>query len=216
MFYIASVYCVSRAAEKLGGKRTYWAALILGCVWPFAFQYGRIAGWYAMTMFLLSALTWAYLAILENLGPRPWIAFSVVAVLLVWTNYFGFVFLFLLLADLLLFHKALAVTRAKWLFFTAFIIAGAFSPVFAIAVHNLAALATPFSFHLDFRNEIARFVYPAFTIFASTAVAPWFSRSACRSRWRSPVLSLRSGAVRASAGLYTLLLPCSCCKPAEK
>lgn len=174
LLYIASVFCTAKAADKIGGQRAFWAALILGCVWPFAFQYGRIAGWYAMSTFLVSALTWAYLEILSSRSLRPWVALSLCSIFLVWTNYFGFVFLFLLLADLLVFHRSLARARAGRILVVAAAIAAAFLPIVSIAARNLSTYVVPVSSRFDLGNEVARFAYPAFAIFASAAVAPWY------------------------------------------
>jgi hypothetical protein len=54
IFYIAGILFTALSAERIGGRRTYWVTLVLGFVWPFAFQYGRITGWYCISMFLVS------------------------------------------------------------------------------------------------------------------------------------------------------------------
>ncbi len=174
IFYIAGVCFTALSAEKIGGRDAYWVTLVLGFVWPFAFQYGRITGWYCPSFFLISLLTWAYLHLHEGEGCRPWIAFGIVSVLLVWTNYFGFAILFLLLADLLIFHRNLAVTHIRSLLAVMGIVVLAFLPALKIALPDLAGYAAPVAARMDWKNEIASAGYPAFAIFGSTAVAPWY------------------------------------------
>lgn len=174
LFFIAAVIFLAKSAEKIAGPRAYWAVLAVAFLWPFAFQYGRIAGWYCVSMFFLCFITWAYLCLLDDRGSGAWIAFTVSSVLLVWTNYFGFVFLFLLLADFFLFHRGLAYRRVIPLLVAMSVIALAFFPLLINALRNLAAHAAPLVSRLDWKNEFAVFAYPSFAIFASAAVAPWF------------------------------------------
>ena len=105
IFFIAAVFLISKSAEKIAGQSAYWATILIGFVWPFAFQYGRITGWYCLSMFLLSWATSTYLAIIEDRGYLQWVTFGISSVLLVWSNYFGFAFLVLLLIDFLVSHR---------------------------------------------------------------------------------------------------------------
>src|SRR6185437_15602350 len=113
LFFIGAVLFTAKSAEKLAGRNAYWATLLVGLAWPFAFQYGRIAGWYTLSTFLLSVVTWLYLQTLEDTSRRWCVAFAMACVLLVWSNYFGFVFLALLAADLVIFHRAVALRRLR-------------------------------------------------------------------------------------------------------
>jgi hypothetical protein len=174
IFFIATVFLTAKSAEKIAGKPAYWATLLLGFVWPFAFQYGRITGWYCLSMFLLSWVTWTYLAITDDRGYRPWVAFGIASVLLVWSNYFGFAFLLLLLIDLLIFHRSLAFKRIWSLLIVIAIIAAAFLPLLRVGFQDVATYVAPVASRMDWKNEIAVIGYPSFAIFGSVAVAPWF------------------------------------------
>jgi len=174
IFFIATVFFTSKSAEKLAGKRAYWATLLLGFVWPFAFQYGRITGWYCLSMFLLSWVTWAYLGIIEDRGYRQWVILGIASVLLVWSNYFGFAFLVLLLTDFLIFHRNLALKRVRPLLIVIAIIAAAFLPLLKVASQDVATYVAPVASRLDWKNEIAVAGYPSFAMFGSVAIAPWF------------------------------------------
>ena len=95
--YIATILLTAKCAERHAGRKAYWAALAIGVAWPFAFQYGRIAGWYTLSTFLLSLVTWIYLWLLQSRSKMGRIRSGWRCVCMV-----KLVFL-LLLADLLLF-----------------------------------------------------------------------------------------------------------------
>ena len=175
-FYILGVLFVVLSAKKLAGTNAWWLALVVGFVWPFAFQYGRITGWYCCSFFLVAAVTWLYLVeILEERGRAYWIAFTITAVVMAWTNYFAIATLLLLLADLLLFHRNVARRHRIALLVS----------VAAVAVSYLAApsngawkSADPCGWRarsgFDWKAMIAEAGYTLFSIFGSVAVAPWF------------------------------------------
>ena len=174
IFYIATIFFTAKSAARIAGKPAYWATLLLGVAWPFAFQYGRIAGWYCVSMFLLSWVTWEYLSIIEEQGYQPWILFGIASVLLVWSNYFGFAFLFLLLADLLIFHRNLTRKHFRSLWMVIVFVAAGFLPLLPISLHDVFTYVAPVASRTDWKNEIAVAGYPSFAIFGSAAIAPWY------------------------------------------
>jgi hypothetical protein len=174
IFFVVAVYCTTKAAEKAAGKSAYWFTLLIGLAWPFAFQYGRITEWYGCSMFLLSVATWAYMGLLDDRRIGPWFVFGTAGLLLVWCSYFGFVFLFVFLADLLLFHRALALRRMRRVLAIAAVIAAGFLPLLKPSLQNMAESSAPNAFRMSLAHNIASAGYPAFSIFGSVAVAPWF------------------------------------------
>jgi hypothetical protein len=174
IFYAGAVLITAKSAEKLAGKRAYWATLALGFAWPFSFQYGRVTGWYCLCMFLVAWLTWAYLKILDDHGYRAWIAFAAASVLLVWSNYFGFAVLFLLLFDFILFHRDVARKQVWPLLVVVASIAIAFWPLRHVGIGDVALYATPAEAGIDWKNALAVAGYPCFAIFGSAAIAPWY------------------------------------------
>jgi hypothetical protein len=174
ILFIAAAFFTAKSAEKVGGRAAHWATLVLSFVWPFAFQYGRIAGWYCLSMLLLSLVTWAYLGIIEDRGYWPWVAFGAASVLLVWSNYFGFTFLFLLLADFAIFHRDVAVKRMRALLVLMAGVAAGFLPLLRIALQDVGGFVAPVASRSDWKNELAIIGYPNFALFGSTAVAPWY------------------------------------------
>ena len=61
VFFVAGLFCLSRAAQLLAGPQSATALLWLGLLWPYGFHFGRLAAWYSFVFLLISALTWAYL-----------------------------------------------------------------------------------------------------------------------------------------------------------
>ena len=171
--FIGAVFFTAKCAEKLAGRSAYWATLVVGFAWPFAFQYGRIAGWYALSTFLVSVVTWIYLQIVEDRAGW-WGLFAAVCVIFVWSNYFGFVFLALLVADLVIFHREVAIKRLRPLAVTMMVVAASFLPLLRVAFTDVGEYLGASGSGINFRHEIAAVGYPAFAIFGSAAVAPWF------------------------------------------
>ncbi len=174
IFYILGLLLIALAAKKLGGAKAYWTTVVLGCVWPFCFQYARITGWYTCTFFLIAAQTWLYLELLEKRGYLRWGIFSATAILLVWTNYFGVVILFLLLADLLIYHRHVARNELKSLLFSSAAIALSFLPLLRALLGDLSLTASDMSGGFAAKRMVAEIGYPVFSVFGSVAVAPWY------------------------------------------
>jgi hypothetical protein len=174
LLFIGAVFFTAKSAEKLAGRNAYWASLLVGFAWPFAFQYGRIAGWYTLSTFLLSVVTWIYLQIVEDRAGWWWGPFAAACMIFVWSNYFGFVFLTLLVADLAIFHRAVAMKRLRPLAITMMVVGASFLPLLRVAFADVGEYLGSSGSGFNLRHEIAAVGYPAFAIFGSAAVAPWF------------------------------------------
>ncbi len=174
LLFIGAVFFTAKCAEKLAGRNAYWATLAVGFAWPFAFQYGRIAGWYTLSTFLLSVVTWIYLHIVEDRARWWWGLFAAACVIFVWSNYFGFIFLALLAADLFIFHRAIALRRLRPLAITTLVVAASFLPLLRVAFADVGEYVRSPETGISLRHEIAAVGYPTFAIFGSAAVAPWF------------------------------------------
>ena len=174
LFYIGSSLALALAAGKLSGTRAYWTTLLLTFLWPFAFQYGRITGWYCVAMFLLACTTLAYIGILADRNRWAWFAFAILSVLLVWTNYFGVILLLLLCADLLLFHPALARKHRTAVASTIVIIAASFLSLIRAALSPLENANLLKSNASTLKTELLSAGYSVYCVFASAAIAPWY------------------------------------------
>src|SRR6185295_2306676 len=107
IFFVAGLFCLSRAARLLAGVPASTALLWLGVLWPYGFHYGRVGSWYAFTFFLIAALTCAYLHHAELLAQEAdpaacrsaSIRVCACGLALVYTNYLGWALLVLLAVD---------------------------------------------------------------------------------------------------------------------
>lgn len=172
VFFLAGAVLTANSAKRLGGEKSYWATLVLAFIWPFAFQYGRITGWYCFCMFLVSLLTWIYLQILEDRGHWPWIGYAATGILLVWSNYFGVAILLFFLFDFQFLHRELALRKVRPLIIVAASITASFVPLVRIALNDFTP--TNLVSASDWKGEVAAVGYPLFSVFGSVAIAPWF------------------------------------------
>jgi hypothetical protein len=174
LFFIAGILITAISSAKIAGKPAYWATLAVGFLWPFAFQYGRITGWYCFSMFLVAWLTWAYLGILDDHDQWSWFSFGFAALFMVWSNYFGVVILLLFLADLAISHRVVARRRLRSVLVVGTVVALSFLPLFNFAFGALRNSAAPIASVIDLKNAFASFSFAVFSIFGSVAVAPWY------------------------------------------
>jgi len=174
IFYALGVLFTALSARRLAGTSAYWACIILGFAWPFAFQYGRITGWYCCSFFLVALATWLYVHILENRSYWFWLAFILTAVVSVWTNYFAVAILGLLLLDLLIFHRRIAREKIWLLLISAGIVILSYLPLLHATLTTLGTLTLGIASRAGLERIVAETGYPLFAIFGSAAVAPWF------------------------------------------
>lgn len=174
IFFALGVLFTALSARRLAGTRAYWACIILGFAWPFAFQYGRITGWYCCSFFLVAFSTWLYFHILEDRNYWSWVAFVVTAAVSVWTNFFAVAILGLLLLDLLIFHRRIAREKIWLLFISVGIVILSYLPLFHATLICLDTPALSFASRTGLERIVAETGYPVFAIFGSAAVAPWF------------------------------------------
>ena len=174
VFFIGALLFTAGTAGRLAGRQAYWCTLLLGMAWPFAFQYGRIAGWYTLSTFLVSLLTWIYVQLLEDRDASRWVWFAAASVVLLWSNYFGLVFLALLLADMVIIHREVFVRRRRQVALTAVVVAAAFAPLVRVALSDAWGFIGANPSKLSVAREVAVVGYPVFAMAGSGAVAPWF------------------------------------------
>ncbi len=171
LFYAASILLIALSAREIGGRRSFWITFVLGLVWPFAFQYGRITGWYCVFLFFVSLGTWIHLRLVRSRNNNAlWFAFALTALFAVWTNYFAVVVLLIFFVDLLLFHRRFAAQNAGRLAACGIAVAIGFLPLVPIALLSVPSSPEP----VPIRNLVAVVGYPIFALFGSAAVAPWY------------------------------------------
>ena len=99
LFFVAGLWFLTRVARMAAGPVAGRALIWIGALWPYGFHYGRLAGWYTLTFFLTSLLTWAYFRFLQSPSYRLWSLTLVAGVALLYTNYFGWAIVACLAAD---------------------------------------------------------------------------------------------------------------------
>jgi len=166
VFYLAGLLLFAAVARKLAGDSAYMPLLWLGCLWPFGFHFGRLIGWYSWCFFLVGLITLCYLRYLEEPGWRNWTALVVPSLLLVYSNYYGWIILGCLGFDMLRRTPTRETVRVLALTFA--VLVTAYTPMLAAAVH-VARRDVPSFYH---RGIVA--AYHLYTWFVSEAVAPWF------------------------------------------
>lgn len=168
VFYLLGAWCLLLAARRMAGDRAGDCTLILLLLWPYGFHVERLAGWFALTFFLISLLTLTYLKYVERPSPKTWMPMVLCALALIYTNYFGWALLAFVGFDLL---WRFAWNMRKWLLLSA---TGVF--LIATSVPIMAAFRT----ELHTRSEpaqtglaIAMGIYNIYCLFVSESVAPW-------------------------------------------
>jgi hypothetical protein len=171
LFFILGLFLLARTAGRVGGAASALAIAWLGVLWPFGFYYGRLESGYALSFFLVAALTLAYLRHIEKQTSGRWMALFLAGVFLLWTTYFGLVILTCLVIDLWLRSRrgesslsatSVAILVVLW--------CAALVPVSRGLGHALVAEA---NLHARTATILANAAYCAYTLLVSESVAPW-------------------------------------------
>jgi hypothetical protein len=144
---------------------------LIGALWPFGFHYGRIAAWYSFCFLIVAALTLLYLRLMKQPSAARWLALVLLAVALVYTNYFGWAFLACLAVDALIRRRQDALRTASFVFLSGLFLAFAYLPLwrsFADEISQNLGLARSLTADL----LIGGFHF--YSVFVSESVAPWF------------------------------------------
>jgi hypothetical protein len=178
-FFVAGLWFLSRVARSLGGEESANALVWLSALWPFGFHAGRLAGPYSFAFLVIAALTWQYFRCSNSRSGPDWIFFCVLALVLLYTNDLGWVFLILLGID---YWQRFRQTNAPEntetrsyleILATAAVLLVGFAPRWPVLIreiHSGLALSRPARFF--FRNA----AYHFYILFVSQSIAPWFWR----------------------------------------
>ncbi len=171
VFYLLGIWFLVAAAKRLGGYRAATWALILTILWPYGFHFGRVAAWYSFVFFLVSLLTWVYLGYLERSTLINWVWALFCALALVYSNYFGWALLGLLLIDLFIRDPRGVLHKWRRVLCGGVLLVAAYFPILKAfkgelhrgihPQHNLFSLALLGGYNL-------------YCLFVSESVAPWF------------------------------------------
>ena len=169
-FYLLGIWILVETGRELYGNHAATVVLWVSILWPFGFHYGRLAAWYSFSFLLVAILTQTYLGFLREQTLRNWLLAFVPAVLLLYTNYFGWAILACLLFDYLL--QARHDSRRPWpqVLLTLVLLLITFLPLVRAFAAEMAVIARP----RDSTLGIALFEgFNTYALFASESVAPW-------------------------------------------
>ena len=167
VFLVVGIWLSSLAAKRLAGDLAGRATVMLGVLWPYGFHFGRYAIWLSFCFFLLAALLYAYLCWLEDPNPRRFCAFVALATALLYTNYMGWAFLFVLGVDFLCRTEIHSRRHRLQAPMFAGVLCLCYLPVWP-------GLLNALRYHHAFSaKSLLMFVYSYYVLFASEAIAPW-------------------------------------------
>ncbi len=173
-FFIAGLWVLSRAAMRMGGAPSATALVWLGALWPYGFHFGRLAAGYSFVFLCISALTWAYLRYCEMRTRESWTPVLILAVVLLYATYFGWLVLLCLAVDDFLRHRAESGTVRRW-GVSAAVLAVVYTPLWPSLVRTLHQ---PGPVHSSWRGVGFNLAYDVYVLLVSEAMAPWFWRFA--------------------------------------
>ena len=171
VFYLLGIWALACAAKRLSQDKGVTWVFVLTVLWPFGFHFGRVAAWYSFCFFLVSLLTLAYLRYLEHPTLARWSVFILCALALVYSNYFGWALLGLLILDLAIRDVQAFARQWKRLAAGALLLVIAYIPVLRAFLGELHG-----GIHVGHSPLSTAFLglYNLYCIFVSESVAPWY------------------------------------------
>jgi hypothetical protein len=172
LFYLAGVFTLAHVAMRLAGKAAFLPAILIGVLSPYAFHFGRLAGWYSWCFLLVALLTLAYLRYLERPSPARLAATFVCAALLVLSNYFGWAVLACVAFDSAVVRRR--GTAWRWILAAFAVLALAYGPLWPVLLHGLAEESELGTDTLPLAALGLKALFNLYSVFVSESVAPWF------------------------------------------
>jgi hypothetical protein len=170
IFYLIGALFLGRAASHLVPVSSELWVVLLVVLWPLGFHFGRLAGWYSFGFCLVSFLTWAYAKYIEQSSLRAWLWLLIGAVALVYSSYFGWMFLAFLVLDIILREGANCTKRWIPVLGAGIIILATYTPLYPAFLHELRHGP-----RTGQRLSVLVFggLYNLYCLFVSESVAPW-------------------------------------------
>lgn len=172
IFFVAGLILLAFAAVRLAGQGAFLPALCLGIFSPYTFHIARLAGWYSFCFFLVGWLTLGWLNFLETRRARSMVGLIIPAILLVYSNYLGWLLVALLLIDGLIVSGRRMAKQAAVVLGA---MAVAFLPLFNAFFYEILHGGRSRGAHPErFVSNILLAGFNLYSIFLSESVAPWF------------------------------------------
>lgn len=170
-FFLTGLFLLGRASRYFLKSSPGTAVVWLGVLWPFGFLFGRLAGWYSFSFFLVAGLTLSYLKYMEDQRPGRWAVLFIFCAALVWTNYFGWAILGCLAVDQVVRSRSgETVAPPKIILGTAALLCLSFVPLF---LAFRAELSRGMNLHQGAVPILANAAFNVFSLFVSESMAPW-------------------------------------------
>lgn len=171
IFYLAGAWVLASAAKRQAGNAARTYTLLLIILWPFGFHFGRLAAWYSFCFLLVSVMTWSYFRYLDHPGPSQWIRLVACSLLLVYSNYFGWVLLGCLAGDFIIRKRQMTAKTWSGLAATGLLLLTLYLPVIKPFLQEIHGGIQP-SAHI--LKPVLGGIYDLYCVFVSESVAPWF------------------------------------------
>jgi hypothetical protein len=171
LFFLGGVWLLSRAASRIGGEASGTSMIWLAALWPYGFHYARLETGYSFSFLLIAALIWAYLHYAAAPSDSTWALVCLLAVALIWTNFFGWILIAALGVEEWIRNRGAEQPAAPRLAIAAAVLAVASIPLW----HTLRGSATAaISSHPSWRAAILNAGYKVYVLLVSESVAPWY------------------------------------------
>jgi len=171
LFYAFAAFVLAKAGERLGRKASQVAVFCLVAVWPFGFHFGRLACWYSFSFMVVSLLTFAYLEYFGRRTLKSWLLVFACALVLVYTNYFGWAILACLGLDFVIRNREARAQAVRATMVMAVLLLVAHLPLlkaFLREVHHGVKTGQ------SLLSMLLVGVYNLYCLVVSESVAPWF------------------------------------------
>jgi hypothetical protein len=174
VFYLLGLWFVIQAAGVMGGATAARATLWIGVVFPYGFHFGRIAGWYSLSFCTLAMLTYAYLLVKEKRSRKRWLFLVLACELAVYTNYFLFALIGLLLVDYWYTYRRERSAHLAAAVGTLLVVIAADYPLLHAFFFRVAADRGILRPAYSLAATVLFGGYNVYTLFVSESIAPWF------------------------------------------
>jgi hypothetical protein len=171
VFYLIGLLLLALSAQILAGTSAFASTLYIGSAWPFAFHFARMTGWYSFCFFLVAAMTLSYLRYLEKPGWGRLAIFIGVALLMVYSNYYGWALIGCFAVDVCIRNRK--EVRMTFIVCTLGALGVAYTPLWRVFLNELSD-GTHISDGPPVFSKILNFIYCFYSLLVSESTAPWF------------------------------------------
>lgn len=171
LFYLAGAWVLANLARRQVGRAAQGGVLLLVALWPYGFHFGRVATWYSFCFLLVALLTWNYFRYLESPRLANWFWLVLCSLLLVYSNYFGWVLLACVALDFIIQNKKMPPKTWVELAGTGALLLVLYIPIGWAFLREIHEGVKPGG---RLVSLVFAGIYTLYSVFVSESVAPWF------------------------------------------